>query len=65
MQHPNFQEILDEVQNQRDKKRECRQIMDLCNEVQADTHETLGRVRMKTIEQKMRTLEFEQTLGIV
>ena len=37
MQHPNFKEILDEVQNQRDKKRECKQIMDLCSAVQADT----------------------------
>jgi len=50
MQHPNFKEILDEVQNQRTKKRECKQIMDMCLAVQSDTQDTLNKVKVDVIE---------------
>lgn len=33
MSQPKFKEILDEVQIQRKKKRECKRIMDMCQSI--------------------------------
>lgn len=42
--YPKFKEIIDEVQTQRTKKKECKRIMDLCLDIQKDTNATVQKV---------------------
>ena len=65
MQQPKFKEILDEVQVQRMNKRECRGIMEQCEDMQDNTAEVLSRINCMIGEENLRQTEFNSTLTII
>ena len=65
MAQPKFKEILDEVQLQRIKQKECKKIMNLCQSTSEDTHVTLNKVSYEILDEKLRGKEFETMVGII
>ena len=60
-----FKEILQEVSVLRQKKKEAKRIMQLCELAQLDTKKSLEKIDLNITDERLRTNEFNTTYNMI